>query len=138
MPNNFSHFNPIGTKLHNDNIVSLHDLRFFNHITALGASGSVIGGKNLKIVDVPESVTYLPRFSLGFEHSVIVIFHSVTPPSYNWSFSSSTYHYDRCTPTGCKFYVPDESVDEYIAAFTSGRYALTSGSIIHPMSEYQP
>lgn len=73
MPNNFSHFNPIGTKLHNDNIVSLHDLRFFNHITALGASGSVIGGKNLKIVDVPESVTYLPRFSLGFEHSVIVI-----------------------------------------------------------------
>ena len=118
--------------------MSLRDLRFFNHIITLGAAGSVIGGKNLAIVDVPESVTYLPRFSLGFDHSVIVIFHSVTPPSYNWSFSSSTYHYDRCTPAGCKFYVPDESVDEYIAAFTSGRYALTSGSIIHPMSEYQP
>ena len=53
-----------------------------------------------------------------------------------WEINKALGTYDTCTPNGCKFYVPDESLEAYKKAFTSKPYSLRGTSIIRPMSEY--
>lgn len=65
------------------------------------------------------------------------MFKGKVPPSPNWSFSNTTISYDTCTPNGCRFYVPDESLEHYKKAFLETSNPLRNDSIIRPMSEYQ-
>ena len=74
---------------------------------------------------------------LGFNLATVVVFHGKTPPAHDWTFSNTTATYDTCTPNGCKFYVPDDSLEAYKKAFTSNPSPLRGTSIICPMSEYQ-
>ena len=90
---------------------------------------------NMKRIDIPENVTSLGRYVLGFNLATVVVFHGKTPPSHDWTFSNTTRTYDTCTPNGCMFYVPDESLEVYKKAFTSKPSPLSGTSIIHPMSE---
>lgn len=127
-------FNSIG-------LVPFSELRYFTGIKVLLSVPEGTGGeysKNFTRVDIPESVTSLGRYVLGFDHAVVVVFHGKTPPGYSWSFSYTTQTYDTCTPNGCIFYVPDESLELYKEAFTSQPTPLANDSIIHPMSELQP
>lgn len=91
---------------------------------------------NTKRIDIPENVTSLGRYVLGFNLATVVVFHGNTPPSHDWTFSNTTRTYDTCTPNGCKFYVPDESLEAYKKAFTSQPAPLRDTSIIRPLSEY--
>ncbi|MBW4753572.1 hypothetical protein KZO77_00785 [Prevotella melaninogenica] len=91
---------------------------------------------NTKRIDIPENVTSLGRYVLGFNSATVVVFHGNTPPSHGWTFSNTTGTYDTCTPNGCKFYVPDESLEAYRKAFTSQPSPLRDTSIIRPLSEY--
>lgn len=94
--------------------------------------------KNFTRIDIPENVIRLGRYTLGFDHPVTVIFHGKTPPFLHWAFSYTTQTFDTCTTSGCKFYVPDESLEAYKEAFTTTHAPLKNASIIHPISEYQP
>ena len=133
-------FNPIGTKFYHLTTSNLIDLRNFIAIKELpGAPSdqSIRYYHNTKRIDIPENVTSLGRYSLGFRCPVIVVFHGNVPPSSNWSFSNTTFSYDTCTPNGCRFYVPDESLEHYKKAFLETLTPLRNDSIIRPMSEYQ-
>lgn len=134
-------FNPIGTVFNGIGLVPFSELRYFIGVKVLLSIRGETQGKykeNFTRVDIPESVSSLGRYVLGFDHSVVVVFHGKTPPSTSWSFSYTTQTYDTCTPNGCIFYVPDESLELYKEAFTKGDTPLKHTSIIHPMSEYQP
>lgn len=112
------------------------DLRYFENVTAI--PNIFTNGYNVKVkrIDIPAGVRSLGRYALGFKVPVIIVFHGEIPPQIrNWSFSFNTSTYDSLTTNGCKIYVPDESVEEYKKAFTTGAAPLKNGSIIHPMSE---
>ena len=131
----------IGTKFYHLNTSNLIDLRNFIAIKELPdapSDQSIRYYHNTKRIDIPENVTSLGRYSLGFRCPVIVIFHGKVPPSSRWSFSNSTFFYDTCTPNGCRFYVPDESLEHYKKAFLETLNPLRNDSIIRPMSEYHP
>ena len=132
-------FNPIGTKFYNMNTDNLSDLKHFKSVKLLPSADAVPRSYfyNTRRIDIPENVTSLSRYVLGFNTSTVVVFHGKTPPSHDWTFSNTTGAYDTCTPNGCKFYVPDESLEAYKKAFTSKPYPLKGTSIIRPMSEYQ-
>ena len=131
-------FNPIGTIFYNMNTDNLSDLKHFKSVKLLpsadGAPRSYF--YNTRRIDIPENVTSLSRYVLGFNTSTVVVFHGKTPPRHDWTFSNTTGAYDTCTPNGCKFYVPDESLEAYKKAFTSKPCPLKGTSIIRPMSEY--
>ena len=131
-------FKPIGTIFYNIKTDNLSDLKHFKAIKLLPSASSAPRSYfyNMKRIDIPENVTSLGRYVLGFNSVTVVVFHGKTPPSYDWTFSNTTATYDTCTPNGCMFYVPDESLEAYKKAFTSKPYSLRGTSIIHPMSEY--
>ena len=131
-------FNPIGTIFYNIKTDNLSDLKHLKSIKSLPSVQSAPRSYfyNTKRIDIPENVTSLGRYVLGFNLATVVIFHGKTPPSHDWTFSNTTMTYDTCTPNGCKFYVPDESLETYKKAFTSNPSPLSGTSIIHPMSEY--
>ena len=112
------------------------DLRHFKNVTTLPYIGDSRGYKDrVTRIEIPEKVTFLPRYILGFAKPVIVVFHGETPPGHTWSFSYTTNNYDTLTSNGSKIYVPDNSVDAYVKAFTSNPSPLKNGSIIHSISE---
>ena len=131
-------FNPIGTKFYNIKTDNLSDLKHFKAIKSLPSVESAPRSYfyNTKRIDIPENVISLGRYVLGFNLATVVVFHGKTPPSHDWTFSKTTDTYDTCTPNGCKFYVPDESLEAYKKAFTSNPSPLRDTSIIRPLSEY--
>jgi len=126
----------IGTIFYNIRTDNLSDLKHFKAIKSLPSVSSAPRSYfyNTKRIDIPENVTSLGRYVLGFSSATIVVFHGKTPPSHDWTFSNTTGTYDSCTPNGCMFYVPDESLEVYKKAFTSEPSPLSGTSIIHPMS----
>jgi hypothetical protein len=131
------YFNSIGTIFYNIKTDNLSDLKHLKSIKSLPSVSSAPRSYfyNTKRIDIPENVTSLGRYVLGFNLATVVVFHGKTPPSHDWTFSNTTGTYDTCTPNGCKFYVPDESLEVYKKAFTSKPSPLSGTSIIHPMSE---
>ena len=120
------------------NTPNLSDLRNFKSIRELPDAFRLVGAtyySQTKRIDIPENVTYIGSNSLGFTTNTIVVFHGKIPPRHVWTFSGNSITYDTCTPNGCKFYVPDESLEAYKKAFTSLPAPLVNDSIIHPMSE---
>lgn len=120
-------------KINTDNF---SDLRYFKNVGQMPNIKFYEYATKVKRIDIPAGVRSLGRYALGFKVPVIIVFHGEIPPQIrNWSFSFNTLTYDSLTTNGCKIYVPDESVEEYKKAFTTGIVPLRNGSIIHPMSE---
>ena len=120
------------------NTDNLSDLKHFKSVKYLPSVQAAPRSYfyNTRRIDIPENVTSLGRSVLGFNLATVVIFHGKTPPRHEWTFSNTTATYDTCTTNGCKFYVPDESLELYKKAFTSQPCPLKGPSIIHPISEY--
>lgn len=130
----------IGTMFYEKSLSNFKELVFFTSIRSLDdvPEQNKQHRKNFTRIDIPENVIRLGRYTLGFDHPVTVIFHGKTPPFLHWAFSYTTQTFDTCTTSGCKFYVPDESLEAYKEAFTTTHAPLKNASIIHPISEYQP